>query len=375
MPTGHARAPIDDQSLGPQRGALRPASGGELREHRAGSAAAARAGDVPAVRRHGRRACFALGLALLAAPTLGPTASAQTATLRIGHFPNITHVQALVARGMARRGQGWFEQRLGPGVKLDWFTYNAGPSAMEAIFAGSIDLTYVGPSPAINAYAKARGEDIRIVAGAAEGGAALVVQPDAGLRGPADFRGKRIATPQLGNTQDVAARAWLSAGGLRVTPTGGDAQVIPTANPDQLALFQRRQLDAVWTVEPWVTRLEMEAGGQVLVEERDSVTTVLVSSAKFLRDQRGLARRFVSAHEELTAWIKANPEDAQRLVREELAAQTRTEVRPELIARAWARIVLTPSVSRNALEGFVAKAKDAGFLRAAPDLSRLVETP
>ena len=156
-------------------------------------------GRLPAPR-HGRRACLALGLALLSTPSLGPAASAQTVTLRIGHFPNITHVQALVARGMARRGQGWFEQRLGPGVKLDWFVYNAGPSAMEAIFAGSLDLTYVGPSPAINAYAKARGEDIRIVAGAAEGGAALVVQPDAGLRGPADFRGKRIATPQLGHT-------------------------------------------------------------------------------------------------------------------------------------------------------------------------------
>ncbi len=331
-------------------------------------------GQLPAPRR-GRRACLALGLALLAAPGLGPAASAQAATLRIGHFPNITHVQALVARGMARRGQGWFEQRLGPGVRLDWFTYNAGPSAMEAIFADSIDLTYVGPSPAINAYAKARGEDIRIVAGAVEGGAALVVQPDAGLRGPADFRGKRIATPQLGNTQDVAARAWLTAGGLRVTPTGGDAQVIPTANPDQLALFGRRQLDAVWTVEPWVTRLEMEAGGQVLVEERESVTTVLASSAKLLRERRDLARRFVAAHEELTAWMVANPEDAQRLAREELAAQTRTEVKPELIARAWSRIVLTPSVSRDALEGFVAKAKDAGFLRTAPDLSRLVEKP
>lgn len=329
----------------------------------------------PSAPRHGRRACLALSLALLAAPALGPAASAQTATLRIGHFPNITHVQALVARGMARRGQGWFEQRLGPGVRLDWFIYNAGPSAMEAIFADSIDLAYVGPSPAINAYAKARGEDIRIVAGAVEGGAALVVQPDAGLRGPADFRGKRIATPQLGNTQDVSARAWLTAGGLRVTPTGGDAQVIPTANPDQLALFQRRQLDAVWTVEPWVTRLEMEAGGQVLVEEREAVTTVLASSAKFLRDRRDLARRFVAAHEELTAWMEANPDDAQLLVREELAAQTRTEVKPELVARAWARIVLTPSVSRSALEGFVAKAKDAGFLRTAPDLSRLVEKP
>lgn len=316
-----------------------------------------------------------LGLLLLACFAFCSSASGQPVTLRIGHFPNITHVQALVAHGLSRKGQGWFEQRLGPGVKVEWFIYNAGPSAMEAIFADSIDLTYVGPSPAINAYAKARGEDIRIVAGAAEGGAALVVQPDAGLRTPADFRGKKIATPQLGNTQDVAARAWLAGGGLRITLTGGDAQVIPTANPDQLTLFQQRQLDAVWTVEPWVSRLETEAGGQVLVEESDSVTTVLVTGAKFLGSKRDLARRIVAAHEELTAWIQSHPEAAQAAAREELAAETRTEIKPALVARAWSRITLTSQVSRDALEKFAAKAREAGFLRTAPNLSRLVERP
>jgi NitT/TauT family transport system substrate-binding protein len=320
-----------------------------------------------------RVANLLLGLLLVLAVL--PVAAAQPTTLRIGHFPNITHVQALVAHGLSRKGQGWFEQRLGPDVRLEWFIYNAGPSATEAIFAKSIDLTYVGPSPAINAYAKTRGEEIRIIAGAAEGGAALVVQPDAGLRTPADFRGKRIGTPQLGNTQDVAARAWLADGGLRITLTGGDAQVIPTANPDQLSLFQRRQLDAVWTVEPWVSRLETEAGGKVLVEEADSITTVLVSGAKFLEGNRDLARRFAAAHEELTAWIRAHPEEAQAIARDELAAETRTEVKQALIAHAWARIKVTAQVSREPLERFVAKAREAGFLRSAPDLSRLVEQP
>ncbi len=323
----------------------------------------------------GRRAWMALGLAVLAAPVLGPVAAAQPATLRVGHFPNVTHVQALVAHGLSRKGQGWFEQRLGQGIKIEWFVYNAGPGAMEAIFADSIDLTYVGPSPAINAYAKARGEEVRIIAGAAEGGAALVVQPDAGLRAPSDFRGKRIGTPQLGNTQDVAARAWLTSGGLRITLTGGDAQVIPTANPDQLSLFQRRQLDAVWTVEPWVSRLEAEAGGKVLVEETDSVTTVLVASAKFLGSKRDLARRFAAAHQELTDWVKGHPNEAQAIVRDELAAETHTQIKPELISHAWARIALTNEVSQDALERFVAKARAAGFLRSAPDLSRLIEHP
>lgn len=318
---------------------------------------------------------FAAGvLSVLASITSG-IAFAETGALRVGHFPNITHVQALVAHNLSRHGKGWFEARLGPGVTIDWFVYNAGPSAMEALFARSIDLTYVGPSPAINAYAKAQGQDIRIVAGAAEGGAALVVQPDSTLRRPADFRGKKIATPQLGNTQDVAARAWLAAGGLKITLTGGDAMVVPTANPDQLALFKTRQLDAVWTVEPWVSRLEADAGGKVIVDERDAVTTVLVAGTKFLRDKPELARRFVAAHQALTEWIRSHPDEAQSLVRDELAAEMRTATEPELIARAWQRIVLTSAVSRDTFDQYVAKAKAAGFLRAAPNLSRLVEQP
>src|SRR5947209_7308176 len=211
------------------------------------------------------------------------TAANADTIVRIGHFPNITHAQGIVGHALTRQGKGWFEQRLGPGIKIEWFVYNAGPSAMEAIFAKSIDLTYVGSAPALNAYSKANGEEIRIIAGAANGGAGLVVQPDQNLSSPADFRGKKIATPQLGNTQDASCRAWLINGGLKVTQLGGDAQVLPTANPDQLGLFQQKKIDAVWTVEPWVSRLEREAGGRVLVEESDSNTTVLVSSVKFLK--------------------------------------------------------------------------------------------
>ena len=300
---------------------------------------------------------------------------AQTGTVRVGHFPNITHVQALVGHYLTRQGKGWYEERLGPGAKIEWFIYNAGPSAMEAIFADSIDLTYVGPNPAINDYAKSGGRDIRIVAGAANGGTAIVVQPDSQLRTAADFRGKKIATPQLGNTQDVAARAWLVAGGLKITQTGGDAHVLPTANPDQLILFKQKQVDAVWTVEPRVSRLELEAQARVLIEEPDAVTTVLVAGVKFLGANRDQLRTFVTAHQELTEWIKANPGEAQRMIREELAAETRTRLSTELLEHAWKRIVVTDEVSRQTLDKFMATAQSVGFFRGAPDLSRLIEKP
>jgi NitT/TauT family transport system substrate-binding protein len=299
---------------------------------------------------------------------------AQT-TLRIGHFPNITHIQALVAHNLSRQGKGWFEQRLGADIKIEWYIYNAGPSAMEAMFAKSIDVTYVGPSPAINAYAKSGGQEVRIIAGSVNGGSALVVQGDSTLKTAADFRGKKIATPQFGNTQDVAARAWLAAGGLKIRQTGGDAQVLPTPNPDQLLLFRQKQVDAVWAVEPWISRLEQEAGGKTLVDDRDAITTVLVSRTDFLSSQRVLVKKLVEAHRELTEWIKTHPDEAQRLAREELDAELRAKLSPELVASAWKRVVLTSDVSLDALKTFVSTARSVGFLRDAPDISGMVEAP
>ncbi len=270
-------------------------------------------------------------------------------------------------------GKGWFEERLGQDVKIEWYVYNAGPSAIEAILAGSIDLTYVGPNPALNAHTKSNGEEIRILAGAAAGGAALVVQPDSGLKQPADFRGKTIATPQLGNTQDIACRAWLANGGLRVTQTGGETFIVPTPNPDQISLFQQRKLDAVWTVEPWVSRLEHEAGGKVLLEQSKESVTVLVSGVKFVKTKPELARKFVQAHRELTAWILAHPEEAKKMVLEELTVETQAKVSAELVAQAWKRITLRPDVSLEEFQQFVSNAQRAGFIRTIPDLSRLIE--
>jgi NitT/TauT family transport system substrate-binding protein len=301
--------------------------------------------------------------------------AAGNTLIRVGHFPNITHAQALVAHNLSRQGKGWFEERLGPGTKIEWFVYNAGPSAMEAVFANSVDLTYVGPGPALNAYTRSNGAEIRLIAGSANGGAALVVQPDQNLKTPSDFRGKKIATPQLGNTQDIACRAWLAAGGLKITQLGGDAQVLPTQNPDQLALFQQKRVDAVWTIEPWVSRLERESGGKILIDERDVATTVLVSSVKYLAEHRDLAKKFAQAHAELTDWMLKNPEEAQKIIKAELLEETKSEMAPDLIAQSWKRIVFTAETPRAAVESFMQSSLKTGFIKTAPDLSKLFEKP
>jgi NitT/TauT family transport system substrate-binding protein len=163
--------------------------------------------------------------------------------------------------------------------------------------------------------------------------------------------------------------------GFRVTQTGGDVLVVPTANPDQIPLFERGEIDAAWTVEPWVSRLETEAGGRVYLEEKDAVTTVLVTSARFLAERRELARRFVAAHAELTAWMAAHPEEAKRKVGEELLAETRRPMPVELLDRAWARLVFDAQVPLAALEEFQRKAVRTGFLERPFPLDRLVEAP
>src|SRR5213080_3793055 len=307
---------------------------------------------------------------------LTQTASSEDkVVIRFGHFPNITHAQGVIAHALSRQGKGWFEQRLGPNVEIQWFTYNAGPSAMEAIFARSLDLTYVGQGPALNAHFKSNGEEIRVISGAANAGAALVVGGNSTIKTAADFRGKKIATPQLGNTQDISCRAWLKSQGFKVTQTGGEVTVLPTANPDQLGLFQRGGVDAVWTVEPWVTSLEREAKARVFLDDKDTITTWLVSSVKFLRARHDLAKKITDANVELTKWMQQNQAEAQKLLIEELKAETRADFAPDAVAQAWNRIQFTSDVSLDLVAKSVQDGKDAGFLKGSTDTSKLVETP
>jgi len=309
-------------------------------------------------------------LAAAGFPACGRKPVAPDSPVRFGHFPNITHVHGLVAQQMTRRGQGWYEERLG--VPIQWFTYNAGPSATEAIFSGSLDVTYIGPSPVLNAYAKSKGTEIRVLAGAANGGSSIVLRPGAGIKSLEDFRGKRIATPQLGNTQDVQLRALLTEHGFQVTQTGGDVFIIPTTNADLLAAFQLGHVDGAWAPEPFASILELQANAQNFLEDTQTNVTMLVSSVAFLRDRPELARKLVAAHLELTAWIKAHPEEARALVIAELTALTTKAPNPEVIDKALSRVVISDDVSRPSLQKMSDNARAAGFLKNPPSLDQLL---
>lgn len=294
--------------------------------------------------------------------------------VRVGFFPNITHAQALVASNMSREGAGWFESRLGEPVKIEWSIYNAGPSAMEAFFTKAIDMTYVGPSPVVNAHARANGKEVRVMSGSMRGGEALVVRGNT-ITSADGLRGKIIATPQLGNTQDVECRAWLLKQGIKVTLVGGDAHVIPTANPDMLQLFTQKKLDAAWTVEPWVTRLINEADGSIFHTDPNALTTVLAGRVGFLQERPDLASKFLEAHQKLTDWIQANPDEARRRVRDELSAISRREISQKLIDEAWTRLNPNTSISVEPFNEFLQHAREVGFLRARVDMKNLLWQP
>jgi NitT/TauT family transport system substrate-binding protein len=293
----------------------------------------------------------------------------------VGYFPNITHAQALVGRA-----NGQFEKSLGVGVQIEWKAFNAGPSAIEALFANAIDLTYVGPNPTVAGYFRSQGAAVRVIAGAASGGASLVVRKDAGIQNASDFHGKKVATPQLGNTQDVALRSWMRANGLKSREKGGDVQVIPISNPDQLTLFLKGQIDAAWAPEPWAARLVHEGGGRIFLDERDLwpdhqfVITNIIVSPRFLKEHPDVVKNFLRTHVELTEWIKKNPAQAKQIMNQQLQKETGKPLPTEVLDEAFSRMQVTYDPIRSSLLKSTQQAFDEGFLgRTQPDLSGLYD--
>ncbi len=292
--------------------------------------------------------------------------------IRVGFFPNLTHAQALLAKS-----QGSYEKATGLPVR--WNGFNAGPSVIEAIFAEAIDLSFIGPNPAINGYLKSGGRSFVIVAGGASGGAALVVRKDSGIAGVADFGAKVIATPQLGNTQDVAARAWFAAKGYRFKEKGGSLTLLPLANPDQLTMLQKKEIDGAWTIEPWVSRLVTEGAGRVFLEERDLwpdgryVTTHLIVRRAFLERYPEVVRQLLRAHVEITLRIRAEPEECMRAVNEQIKKETGKSLPDSVVKSAFRRVEFTWDPLKSSLHRSAQLAYAAGFIRSEPELGGIYD--
>jgi len=285
-----------------------------------------------------------------AAAADAPAAAGEEVTLRLGYFPNVTHAPALF--GIQ---DGIFADALGEMVTLETAPFNAGPEAIEALFADAIDATFIGPNPAINAYARSSGEAIRIVAGTTSGGAFLVVSPD--IASAEDLRGKVVASPQLGGTQDVALRSWLLEQGLKTdTAQGGDVSIAPQANADTLTAFQNGEIAGAWVPEPWATRLVQEGGGKVLVDERDLwpsgqyVTTHLVVATEFLQDHPDVVKKLIEGLVKSVGAIEADSAKAQASTNAGIAVVTDKPLPEQVISAAWANLEFTVDPVASSLQ-------------------------
>jgi NitT/TauT family transport system substrate-binding protein len=293
-------------------------------------------------------------------------ADRQGPELRLGYFPNITHAQALYARAT-----GAFEKA---GVRINWIAFNAGPGAMESLLTDAVDATFVGPSPTINAYIKSRGEKFVIIAGSASGGAGMVVRRDAGITSDKDFANKVIATPQLGNTQDIAARAWLAMKGYRLRERGGNVSLVALSNPDQLNMFKKKQIDGAWTVEPWLSRLEVEGGGQMFLEEKELwpggryITTHLVMNKSYLAGNRTIVSNLLAALVDATQQLNTDRTNAITVLNRQLKKETGRALQALVIERALSRVELTWDPVCASLKSSAEASYRAGFLRARPAL-------
>ncbi|QTE29942.1 ABC transporter substrate-binding protein [Pengzhenrongella sicca] len=291
----------------------------------------------------------------------GSTAATGSAAteLRLGYFANVTHAPALV--GVAN---GLFAAELGD-TALTTQVFNAGPAAIEALNAGAIDATFIGPNPAINGFIKSDGESLRIIAGSTSGGAQFVVRD--GIDSAADLKGTNLASPQLGGTQDVALRSWLTEQGLENSISGGgDVTITPTENAQTLQLFQDGKLDGAWLPEPWASRLVLEAGAHVLVDEKDLwddgqfLTTHLIVSASFLAEHPETVEALLRGTVASVDWLNANPGEAPAVVNAEIATTAGKPLPDEVIARAFTNITFSVDPLAQTLPTLLAAGVTAG---------------
>jgi len=304
---------------------------------------------------------FAIAAAIILAVIGTSVAYGETPkkeVLRLGYFPNLTHETAVIG------GNGDFQNTLAKdNIELKTLTFNAGPSAIEALFANRVDITYIGPNPAINGHVVSEGKGLRIISGATSGGASLVVRSDAGINSASDFNGKKFATPQLGNTQDVALKAYLLKNNLQTKDKGGTVEILNAKNPDIVTLFINKKIDGAWVPEPWATRLVHEGNGTILIDERTLwpegkfVLTHIIVRTDYLQNHPDVVKKFLAAHVDETIWIQNHPDEALvsfNAAFKKLTGQTMPE---DQLKEAATRI----NITYDPIQSSLYKSADAAF--------------
>jgi NitT/TauT family transport system substrate-binding protein len=292
----------------------------------------------------------------------GSGGSGESVTLRLGYFPNVTH-----ATGIVGIENGIFEEALGDSASLETSPFNSGTEAVEAIFSDALDASFVGPNPAINAWQQSKGEAIRIVSGATSGGASLVVSKD--IQSPEDLQDKKLSTPDLGNTQDVALRAWLKEQGFEADlEGGGDVSVLPQENAQILETFRAGDIDGAWVPEPWATRLIEEGGGHVLVDEAELwpngefVTTHLVVATGFLEENPDVVKSLLEGVVEANDFVNTNADESKSLVNQNIQSITGEAIPEKTMDLAWENLTFTLDPIAASLSSSAQDAVDVGLL-------------
>jgi NitT/TauT family transport system substrate-binding protein len=298
--------------------------------------------------------------------------------LRIGYFPNLNHAQAVTGL------QGDFQKLLGNNnIRIKSYVFNTGSSAIEALFGGQIDVAYVGPNPAINGYLTSGGQGLKIISGAASGGASFVVRNDSGINSVSDLGGKKFASPQLGNTQDVALRKYLVDNGFNTVDRGGNVTIVPVTPSDILTLMLKKEIDGAWVPEPWVTRLVKEANGRIFVDERELwpngkfVTANIIARTDYLNENPQIIKRFLAAHVNQTNWTNDNKEKAIKAFNIALVNLTGRTIPEDELRDAFSRLEFTYDPVQKSLFEQADNAYDQGFLATGesskPDLSGIYD--
>jgi NitT/TauT family transport system substrate-binding protein len=306
------------------------------------------------------------------------TNDGQSKTLKIGYFPNINHAQAVIGLN-----NGDFQKILGNNTKVETIVFNAGPSAVEALLANRIDATYIGPNPTINGYVASGDKDIRVISGVSSGGASFVVRNDAGIQSVKDLGGKKFASPELGNTQDVSLRKYLVNNGYKTAENGGNVTVVPVANADILTLFLKKEIDGAWVPEPWATRLVNEANGKIFVDERDLwppqgkfVTANIIVRTDYLNQNPDVIKKLLEAHVNETLWINQNKEKAINDFNIELKKLTGKTIANNVLSNALTKLEFTYDPLKVSLFKDANDAYDLGLLakgKSKPDLSNIYD--